>query len=209
MSACVRKCCISIPKRFVASAQFAGSHRYRRRRHHHAGRGAGLCCERRAACGGFDPWLFTVQGSMPSFAQTEAERERADDRRPSVEAHYASREAWAARLAAAVDRLVAELLLLADDGTAWRPLCASRRTCTRRYRNVRGNEGRRQSARLNGHSGFGLGKPAVRGMTWRRRSRFIVIRFIRRRASGSNGVRRCIVKPSSHKTTSPTWHGCA
>ena len=60
--------------------------------------------------------LFTVQGSMIPFAQTDAERERARDPRPSLEARYASRDAWAARLAEAVDRLVAERLLLAEDG---------------------------------------------------------------------------------------------
>jgi hypothetical protein len=48
--------------------------------------------------------------------QTEAERLRADDPRPSLEARYASRDAWSARLAEAVDRLVAERLLLAEDG---------------------------------------------------------------------------------------------
>ena len=48
--------------------------------------------------------LFTVQGSMIPFAQTEAERERTRDPRPSLEARYVSREAWAARLAEAVDR---------------------------------------------------------------------------------------------------------
>ena len=53
---------------------------------------------------------------MILFAQTEAERERARDPRPSLEARYASRDAWAARLAEAVDRLVAERLLLAEDG---------------------------------------------------------------------------------------------
>ena len=53
---------------------------------------------------------------MIPFAQTEAERDRARDPRPSLEARYASRDAWAARLAEAVDRLVAERLLLADDG---------------------------------------------------------------------------------------------
>jgi hypothetical protein len=53
---------------------------------------------------------------MIPFAQTEAERERACDPRPSVEARYASRDAWAARLAEAVDQLVAERLLLAEDG---------------------------------------------------------------------------------------------
>jgi hypothetical protein len=53
---------------------------------------------------------------MIPFAQTEAEKERAGDPRPSVEARYASRNAWAARLAEAVHRLVAERLLLAEDG---------------------------------------------------------------------------------------------
>jgi Alpha/beta hydrolase domain len=60
--------------------------------------------------------LFTIQGSMIPFAQTEAERLRADDPRPSLEARYASRDAWAARLAEAMDQLVAERLLLAEDG---------------------------------------------------------------------------------------------
>jgi hypothetical protein len=59
--------------------------------------------------------LFTVQGSMIPFATTEAERQRAGDPRPSLEARYASREAWAAKLAEAVDRLVADRLLLAED----------------------------------------------------------------------------------------------
>jgi hypothetical protein len=60
--------------------------------------------------------LFTIQGSMIPFAPNEAERLRADDPRPSLESRYASRDAWAARLAEAVDRLVAERLLLAEDG---------------------------------------------------------------------------------------------
>jgi hypothetical protein len=60
--------------------------------------------------------LFTIQGSMIPFAATEAERQRAGDRRPSLEARYASRDAWAARLAEAVDGLVADRLLLAEDG---------------------------------------------------------------------------------------------
>ena len=53
---------------------------------------------------------------MIPFAATEAERQRANDPRPSLETRYASRDAWAARLAAAVDRLVGERLLLAEDG---------------------------------------------------------------------------------------------
>jgi hypothetical protein len=60
--------------------------------------------------------LFTIQGSMIPFAQTETERLRADDPRPSLEARFASRDAWAARLTQAVDRLIADRLLLAEDG---------------------------------------------------------------------------------------------
>jgi hypothetical protein len=60
--------------------------------------------------------LFTIQGSMIPFTTTEAERQRAGDPRPSVEARYASRDVWAARLAAAMDRRVAERLLLPEDG---------------------------------------------------------------------------------------------
>jgi hypothetical protein len=60
--------------------------------------------------------LFTIQGSMIPFAQTEAERLRADDPRPSLEARYATRDTWAARLSEAVDRLVADRLLLPEDG---------------------------------------------------------------------------------------------
>jgi hypothetical protein len=52
---------------------------------------------------------------MIPFTQTEAERERAGDPRPSLEARYPSRDAWAARLKEAADRLVAERLLLAED----------------------------------------------------------------------------------------------
>ena len=53
---------------------------------------------------------------MISFGATEAERLRTSDPRPSLERRYGSRGAWAARLAEAVDRLVAERLLLAEDG---------------------------------------------------------------------------------------------
>jgi hypothetical protein len=60
--------------------------------------------------------LFTVQGSMIPFPETEAERRRAGDPRPSLETRYASRDAWAVGLAEAVDLLVAERLLLAEDG---------------------------------------------------------------------------------------------
>src|SRR5438270_10579654 len=60
--------------------------------------------------------LFTIQGSMIPFAQTEAERLRADDPRPSLEARSAPRGAWSARLTEAVGRLVADRLLLPEDG---------------------------------------------------------------------------------------------
>jgi hypothetical protein len=59
--------------------------------------------------------LFTVQGSMVPFAATEADRRRAGDPRPSIEARYPSREAWAKQLAAATERLVAHRLLLRED----------------------------------------------------------------------------------------------
>jgi hypothetical protein len=59
--------------------------------------------------------LFTIQGSMIPFAATETERQRAEDPRPSLETRYATRDAWAARLAEATDQLVTERLLLAED----------------------------------------------------------------------------------------------
>ena len=46
---------------------------------------------------------------------TEAERQRNGDPRPSLEARYPSREAWARQLAVATERLVAERLLLQED----------------------------------------------------------------------------------------------
>jgi len=60
--------------------------------------------------------LFTIQGSMIPLAVTETERLRGDDPRPSLEFRYPSRDAWTARLTEAVDRLVADRLLLAEDG---------------------------------------------------------------------------------------------
>jgi hypothetical protein len=60
--------------------------------------------------------LFTIQGSMIPFPRTETERQHTGDPRPSLETRYASRAAWAAQLAEAVDRLVAERVLLAEDG---------------------------------------------------------------------------------------------
>ena len=59
--------------------------------------------------------LFTIQGSLMPFAATEVERQRTDDPRPSIEARYTSRDAWAAKLRDAVARLVADRLLLPED----------------------------------------------------------------------------------------------
>jgi hypothetical protein len=70
--------------------------------------------------------LFTVQGSMIPFAATEAERQRTGDPRPPLAARYPSREAWAAKLAEAVNRLLADRLLLAED--ADRLIAAARET---------------------------------------------------------------------------------
>jgi hypothetical protein len=60
--------------------------------------------------------LFNIQGSMLPFAATEAEGQCAGDPPPSLETRCASDDAWAERLAEATDRLVAERLLLAEDG---------------------------------------------------------------------------------------------
>ena len=59
--------------------------------------------------------LFTVQGSFSPFPATEANRARTHDPRPSVESRYGSREAWAAKVVAAAEALVAERLLLRED----------------------------------------------------------------------------------------------
>ncbi len=59
--------------------------------------------------------LFTIQGSLIPFAATEAERQRTGDPRLSIEARYASRDAWAAKLRDTVARLVADRFLLPED----------------------------------------------------------------------------------------------
>jgi hypothetical protein len=59
--------------------------------------------------------LFTVQGSYIPFPATEAERGRTGDPRRSLEARYDSHRAWAARVIAATEQLVAERLLLRED----------------------------------------------------------------------------------------------
>jgi hypothetical protein len=59
--------------------------------------------------------LFTVQGSYIPFPATEAERLRTGDPRRSIEARYPSHAAWAGRVIAAAEQLVAERLLLRED----------------------------------------------------------------------------------------------
>ena len=59
--------------------------------------------------------LFTVQGSYIPFPATEAERAGTGDPRRSIEARYPSHAAWAARVIAAAEQLVAERLLLRED----------------------------------------------------------------------------------------------
>ena len=59
--------------------------------------------------------LFTVQGSYIPFPATEAERISTGDPRRSIEARYPSHDAWAARVIAAVEKLVGERLLLRED----------------------------------------------------------------------------------------------
>lgn len=59
--------------------------------------------------------LADRDGSFIAFARTRAEREAADDPRPSLEERYGSREAYAAKVAEAARALVAERLLLPED----------------------------------------------------------------------------------------------
>jgi hypothetical protein len=59
--------------------------------------------------------LYTVQGSYAPFAESEGERVRNDDPRPSIAARYGSREAWADAVAAASEQLVNARVLLRED----------------------------------------------------------------------------------------------
>ncbi|HEY1798446.1 MAG TPA: alpha/beta hydrolase domain-containing protein [Stellaceae bacterium] len=59
--------------------------------------------------------LADRDGSFIAFARTKAEREAADDPRPSLEERYGSRDAYAAQVRAAADALVAQRLLLPED----------------------------------------------------------------------------------------------
>ncbi len=72
--------------------------------------------------------LADRDGSLIPFARTRAEREAADDPRPSLEERYAGREAYAAAVEAAAAALVADRLLLPADAAAF---VAAARRCER------------------------------------------------------------------------------
>jgi hypothetical protein len=63
--------------------------------------------------------LCDRDGSLVPFARSRAEREAADDPRPSLEERYGSREAYVAKVKAAAAALVAERLLLPRDAEAY------------------------------------------------------------------------------------------
>ena len=64
---------------------------------------------------GFGWATSRFEGSFVPFARSEAERKAANDPRPSLEARYASRDAFIAATRAAAERQVAARLLLAED----------------------------------------------------------------------------------------------
>ena len=59
--------------------------------------------------------LADRDGSLIPFARTRAEREAADDPRPSLEERYGGRDAYVAQVRAAAAALVSERLLLPAD----------------------------------------------------------------------------------------------
>jgi hypothetical protein len=63
--------------------------------------------------------LADRDGSLIPFARTRAEREAADDPRPSLEERYGSRKAYVAKVKAAIAALVADRLLLSADAEAF------------------------------------------------------------------------------------------
>jgi len=63
--------------------------------------------------------LADRDGSFIAFPRTRAERDAADDPRPSLEERYGTREAYAAQVEAAAAALVAERLLLPADAAAF------------------------------------------------------------------------------------------
>jgi hypothetical protein len=72
--------------------------------------------------------LADRDGSLIPFARTKQEREKAGDPRPSLEERYGNREAYAAKVRAAAEALVAERLLLPSDAAAY---VAAAKTCDR------------------------------------------------------------------------------
>ncbi|MGH7092943.1 MAG: alpha/beta hydrolase domain-containing protein, partial [Stellaceae bacterium] len=72
--------------------------------------------------------LADRDGSFIAFARTDAEREAADDPRPSLVERYGSREQYAAKVEAAALTLVAERLLLPEDAER---LVATAKACGR------------------------------------------------------------------------------
>jgi hypothetical protein len=72
--------------------------------------------------------LADRDGSFIAFPRTRAERDAADDPRPSLEERYGSREAYAAKVEAAAAALVAERLLLLGDAAAF---VAAAKNCDR------------------------------------------------------------------------------
>ncbi|HEV2303001.1 MAG TPA: alpha/beta hydrolase domain-containing protein [Stellaceae bacterium] len=63
--------------------------------------------------------LCDRDGSLVPFARTRAEREAADDPRPSLEERYGSREGYIAKVRAVAEALVAERRLLPRDAQAY------------------------------------------------------------------------------------------
>ncbi len=63
--------------------------------------------------------LCDRDGSLIPFARTKRERDAAGDPRPSLEERYGSREAYVAKVKAAVEALVADRLLLPADAAAY------------------------------------------------------------------------------------------
>jgi hypothetical protein len=72
--------------------------------------------------------LADRDGSFVPFARSRAERDAADDPRPSLAERYGSREAYAAKVEAAAAALVAERLLLPEDAARF---VAAARDCDR------------------------------------------------------------------------------
>lgn len=70
--------------------------------------------------------LVPLRGSWIPFAATRAQRERLGDPRPAVEERYASREDYLARVDAALQDLVVQGYLLADDCETIRKQAGSR-----------------------------------------------------------------------------------